>query len=92
MIPTSNVRAGIPGLIRNQIKLDTDLPTILQRLYKKKKLWPWCLLTDLARYLDQETVKWTYRSSSQAATCFTTSPIPTTQSWKVEATPLSALP
>jgi len=38
-------------------------------------------------YLDQETAKWPFRSSSQAATCYYQSNHP-----KVEAIPLSALP
>jgi len=30
----------------------------------------WYLLIYLSRYLDQETAKWIFRSSSQTATCY----------------------
>jgi len=72
----------------------TDRGKIFQNKVKEKKDWvattsrgPRLVLIYLSRYLDQETAKGPFRSSSQTSTCYYQS-----NHSKLEAIPLSALP
>jgi len=71
----------------NYLKIKNVRCFVLESWLKVGKVTTWYLLIHWLRYLNQETAKWPFPSSSQAAICYHQS-----NHSKVDAIPLNALP